>query len=56
MNSFIEKIEIFDEVQADGRFLKEITFKFPVFWNGKECNTISWDKETTVDTVALIEL
>ena len=54
MNSFIEKIEIFDEVQADGRFLKEITFKFPVFWNGKECNTISWDKETTVETVVLM--
>ena len=54
MNSFIEKIEIFGEVQADGRFLKEITFKFPVFWNGKECNTISWDKETTVETVCLM--
>lgn len=54
MNSFIEKIEIYEEVQPDGRFIKEITFKFPVFLDGKEVNAISWDNETTVETCVLL--
>ena len=52
LNTFIESIEIFKEEQPDGRLLKCINFKFPVFYDGDENVThIRWDSETTVETV-----
>lgn len=55
LNTFIESIEIFKEEQPDGRLLKCINFKFPVFYDGDENVThIRWDSETTVETVALL--
>ena len=51
----IESIEIFKEEQPDGRLLKCINFKFPVFYDGDENVThICWDSETTVETVVLL--
>ena len=53
LNTFIESIEIFKEEQPDGRLLKCINFKFPVFYDGDENVThIRWDSETTVECVA----
>ena len=55
LNTFIESIEIFKEEQPDGRLLKCINFKFPVFYDGDENVThIRWDSETTVESVALL--
>ena len=55
LNIFIESIEIFKEEQPDGRLLKCINFKFPVFYDGDENVThICWDSETTVECVALL--
>ena len=55
LNTFIESVEIFKEEQPDGRLLKYINFKFPVFYDGDENVThIRWDSETTVETVALL--
>ncbi len=54
IKSFIEKIEIYPEELEDGRILKNIKFRFPVFFNGSEVNEISWDKETTVESVVLM--
>lgn len=56
IKSFIEKIEIYPEELEDGRILKNIKFRFPVFFNGSEVNEISWDKETTVETVVMLEI
>ncbi len=54
MNSFVESVEIYDKEQPDGRFLKRIKLRFPVFFDGKEIEEISWDNETTVETVVLL--
>lgn len=54
-NTFIDSVEIFPEEQPDGRVLKSISFKFPVFYDGEDNITkICWDGETTVETVALL--
>ena len=54
LNSFIERVDIYEQEQPDGRFLKHIKFRFPVYFNGKEIEEMSWDNETTVETVALL--
>lgn len=54
LNSFIERVDIYEQEQPDGRFLKHIKFRFPVYFNGKEIEEMSWDNETTVETVVLI--
>ena len=54
LNSFIERIDIYEQEQPDGRFLKHIKFRFPVYFNGKEIEELSWDDETTVETVVLL--
>lgn len=55
ISSFVEKVEIYPEELGDGRILKNIKFRFPVFFNGNEVSEISWDKESTVECVVLIE-
>lgn len=54
MNSFIERVEIFPEKQPDGRILKHIDFKFPVYYNGQKFDSISWEPKTTDETVVLM--
>ena len=54
LGSFIERVDIFENEQSDGRIIKKITFRFPVFFEGKEVMSISWDNETTVETVCLL--
>ncbi|MDR7855525.1 recombinase family protein [Tissierella sp.] len=55
ISSFVERVEIYPEELEDGRILKNIKFGFPVFFNGAEVSEISWDKESTVETVVLLE-
>lgn len=54
LNSFVDQVDIYEEEQPDGRFLKHIKFKFPVFLNGTETEEICWDNETHVETVLLM--
>lgn len=54
MNSFIEYVEIYEDELPDGRFLKHIGFKFPVFYNGVDISGLSWDLQSTVETVVLM--
>ena len=54
LNSFIERVDIYEQEQPDGRILKHIKFRFPVYFNGKEIEEMSWDNETTVETVVLL--
>lgn len=51
MNSFVERVDIYEDEQPNGRFLKHIKFKFPVFFDGEEIQELSWDNETTVEDV-----
>ena len=54
LNEFLESVEIFPEEQPDGKILKSITFRFPVFYDGDNVTEIRWDKNTTVETVVLM--
>lgn len=54
MNSFIESIEIYEKEQPDGRFLKKIRFRFPVFFGEKETPEICWNNQNTVETAVLL--
>ncbi len=55
LSSFVERVDIYEDELPDGRFLRHIKFKFPVFYNGQEIDGMSWDKESTVETVVLLE-
>ena len=51
MKSFLADVNIYEEEQADGRILRSLKFRFPVFFNGKEIYELDWDNESTVETV-----
>ena len=36
LNSFVESVEGYEEEPDDGRFLKRIKFRFPVFFKEEE--------------------
>ena len=54
MNSFIERIEIFPERQENGRILKHIEFRFPVFYEGQTLKLLDWDSNESVETVMVL--
>lgn len=54
IRSFIERVEIYPEKLPNGRFLKHIEFRFPVFFRGQQVSGLSWDSESTVETVVLL--
>lgn len=54
MNSFIEHIEIFPERQENGRILKHIEFRFPVFYEGQTLTGLDWDSNESVETVMVL--
>ena len=54
LQSFVERVELFPEKQPDGRFLKRIKFRFPVYFDGADVDGMRWDNETTVETVVLL--
>lgn len=55
LSSFVERVDIYEDELPDGRFLRHIRFKFPVFYNGQEIDEMSWDKESTVECVTLLQ-
>lgn len=54
MKSFLEAVNIYEEEQEDGRILKSLKFRFPVFFNNQELYELDWDNESTVECVANI--
>lgn len=54
MNCLIKSIEIYETEREDGRFLKSIEFRFPVFLDNKEVTKLSLDTESTVEAVVAI--
>ena len=51
LNSFVEQVDIYEQEQPDGRFLKHIKFRFPVYFGNRETQELCWDNESTVETV-----
>ena len=54
MKSFLEEVNIYEEEQEDGRILKSLKFRFPVFFNNQELYELDWDNESTVETCCLL--
>ena len=54
LNSFVEQVDIYEQEQPDGRFLKHIKFRFPVYFGDRETQELCWDNESTVETVILL--
>lgn len=54
MKSFLEEVNIYEEEQEDGRILKSLKFRFPVFFNNQEVYELDWDNESTDETVVLL--
>lgn len=57
IQGFIKEIQVYPkEEQAKHEHpIKSITFNFPVFINGEFVDMISWEKESNVETVVLIQ-
>ena len=55
LNSFVERVDIYDQEQPDGRFLKHIKFRFPVYFGDRETQELCWDNESTVETAVLLQ-
>ena len=43
-----------EEEQKDGRILKGLRFKFPIYMNGRNVLGVEWDNESTDETVVLL--
>ncbi|MGM9970100.1 MAG: recombinase family protein, partial [Anaeroplasma sp.] len=50
MKSFLEEVNIYEAEQKDGRILRSLKFRFPVFFNAQELYELDWDNESTVET------
>lgn len=55
LNTFIDSVEIFPKEQPNGRILKSISFKFPIFYDGEDVQNICCDGETSVENVVLLK-
>ena len=54
MKSFLEEGNIYEAEQEDGRILRSLKFRFPVFFNEQELYELDWDNESTVEFVLLM--
>ena len=53
MKSFLEEGNIYEAEQEDGRILRSLKFRFPVFFDEQELYELDWDNESTVESVLL---
>lgn len=54
MKSFLEEGNIYEAEQEDGRILRSLKFRFPIFFNEQELYELGWDNESTVESVLLM--
>lgn len=54
MNSFIERVEIYPERRSDGRIIKRIEFRFPVYFKGSEISGLCWDETDMSENVMVL--
>ena len=52
---FMEQVDIYEQEQPDGRFLKHIKFRFPVYFGDRETQELCWDNESTDETVCCLQ-
>lgn len=53
-NLLIKEIQIYNEKTADGRWIKSITFNFPIYYKDDMIDSISWVAEGMDETVVLL--
>lgn len=54
IRNFIDSIELYPDRKTDERIIRQINFKFPVYYDGDEGNQIRLLNEKTVETVCLL--
>lgn len=54
MKSFLEEGNIYEAEQEDGKILRSLKFRFPVFFNEQEVYELDWDNESTVESVLIM--
>ena len=54
LKSFLSDVFIYEEEQKDGRILKGLRFKFPIYMNGRNVLGVDWDNESTDETMCLL--
>lgn len=54
IRTIVDEIQIYPEKQADGRIIKSIKLAIPIIYENGETPKISWDKETTVESVVCL--
>ena len=55
LKSFLSDVFIYEEEQKDGRILKGLRFKFPIYMNGRNVLGVDWDNESTDECVTLLQ-
>ena len=55
LKSFLSDVFIYEEEQKDGRILKGLRFKFPIYMNGRNVLGVDWDNESTDETVVMLQ-
>ena len=54
LRSFLSDVFIYEEEQKDGRILKGLRFKFPIYMNGRNVLGVDRDNESTDETVVAL--
>ena len=54
LKSFLSDVFIYEEEQKDGRILKGLRFKFPIYMNGRNVLGVDWDNESTDEEIWLL--
>ena len=54
MKGFLEEVNVYEAEQEDGKILRSLKFRFPVFFNEQELYELDWDNESTVESVLLM--
>ena len=56
LNSFVEQVDIYEQEQPDGKFLKHIKFHFPVYFGDRETQELCWVNESTVEIFVFVKI
>ena len=51
LKSFLSDVFIYEKEQKDGRVLRGLRFKFPIYLNGRDVLGVDWDNESTDETI-----
>ena len=54
MKSFLSDVFIYEEEQKDGRILRGLRFKFPIYMNGRNVLGVDCDNESTDECIVLL--